>query len=161
MSVRILAALGLTLAAMAGEAQAASIVVLGVSTSTPSIIKAGEPEPAEIASTRSIVAFGEAQPAVTYEKVAAIPEAPRHGQAPTIIRGGVVGGAFATPAPTKASTAAAPAADTKPAEGTSPAAGTKPAAETAPAGTATASNGKPQPEPAAAPKPVQAASELK
>jgi hypothetical protein len=135
MSVRVLGALGFTLAAMTGGAQASSIIVLGVSTSTPSIIKLGGP--VKVASSPSIVALGDAQPDVTYEKVAAIPEKPRHGHDPMIIRGGIVGGAFAAPAPAKTSAAAAPAEETKPAAGT------------APAGTATASNGKPESQPAA------------
>ncbi|ESX04101.1 hypothetical protein X769_11330 [Mesorhizobium sp. LSJC268A00] len=134
MSMRVLGALGFTLAAMTGGAHASSIVFLGVSTSTPSVIKVGGSGPVRIASSPSIVALGDAQPDVTYEKVAAIPEKPRHGQDPMIIRGGVVGGAFAAPAPARAS-AAAPA--------------TEPTAETAPAGTATASNGKPESQPAA------------
>ncbi|MBA1141475.1 hypothetical protein [Mesorhizobium neociceri] len=142
MSMRVLAALGFTLAAMTGGAQASSIVFLGVSKSTPSVIKVGEPDPMKVASTPSIVAVGDAQPDVTYEKVAAIPEKPRHGnQNPMIIRGGIIGGAFAAPAPAKASAAAAPAEETKPTAGT------------APAGTATASNGKPESQPAA-PKPA-------
>lgn len=149
MSMRVLGALGFTLAAMTGGAQASSIVFLGVSTSTPSVIKVGGAEPMKVASSPSIVALGDAQPDVTYEKVAAIPEKPRHGnQNPMIIRGGVVGGAFAAPAPAKptATATAAPTADTKP------------GAETAPAGTATASNGKPEsqpatPQPAATPQP--------
>lgn len=132
MSMRVLGALGFTLAAMTGGAQASSIVFLGVSTSTPSVIKVGGPEPMTAASTPSIVAVGDAQSDVTYEKVAAIPEKPR--QDPMIIRGGIVGGAFAAPAPARAS-AAAPA--------------TEPTAETTPAGTATASNGKPESQPAA------------
>ncbi|ESY45794.1 hypothetical protein ACYG9Z_21025 [Mesorhizobium sp. RSR380A] len=132
MSMRVLGALGFTLAAMTGGAHASSIVFLGVSTSTPSVIKVGGSEPVRIASSPSIVALGDAQPDVTYEKVAAIPEEPR--QDPMIIRGGIVGGAFAAPAPARAS-AAAPA--------------TEPTAETAPAGTATASNGKPESQPAA------------
>ena len=148
MSMRVLGALGFTLAAMTCGAQASSIVFLGVSTSTPSVIKVGGAEPVKIASSPSIVALGDAQPDVTYEKVAAIPEKPRHGnQNPMIIRGGVVGGAFAAPAPAKpaATATAAPTADKKP------------GAETAPAGTATASNGKPEsqpaaPQPAATPK---------
>ncbi|MER8904095.1 MULTISPECIES: hypothetical protein [unclassified Mesorhizobium] len=134
MSMRVLGALGFTLAAMTGGAHASSIVFLGVSTSTPSVIKVGGSEPVRIASSPSIVALGDAQPDVTYEKVAAIPEKPRHGQDPMIIRGGIVGGAFAAPAPARASTSA-PAAETT--------------AETAPAGTATASNGKPESQPAA------------
>ncbi|MGX5846421.1 hypothetical protein ACWGTO_05010 [Mesorhizobium sp. PL10] len=140
MSMRMLGALGFTLAAVTGGAQASSIVFLGVSTSTPSVIKVGTPEPMKVASSPSIVALGDAQPDVTYEKVAAIPEKPRHGQGPMIIRGGIVGGAFAAPTPAKANAAAAPAAETKP------------GAETAPAGTATASNGKPESQPAAAPQ---------
>ena len=135
MSMHMLGALGLTLAAMTCGAQASSIVFLGVSTSTPSIIKVGGP--VKVASSPSIVALGDAQPDVTYEKVAAIPEKPRHGHDPMIIRGGIVGGAFAAPAPAKASAAAVPAEETKPAAGT------------APAGTATASNGKPESQPAA------------
>ncbi|MER8985062.1 hypothetical protein [Mesorhizobium sp. M0843] len=134
MSMRVLGALGFTLAAMTGGAHASSIVFLGVSTSTPSVIKVGGSEPVRIASSPSIVALGDAQPDVTYEKVAAIPEKPRHGQDPMIIRGGIVGGAFAARAPARAR-AAAPA--------------TEPTAETAPAGTATASNGKPESQPAA------------
>ncbi len=144
MSVRVLGALGFSLAAMTGGAQASSLVFLGISTSTPSVIRVGGTEPIKIASTPSIVALGDAQPEVTYEKVAAIPEKPRHGHTenPMIIRGGIVGGAFAAPAPAKADAAAAPAADTKPAAGTSP------------AGTATASNGKPQPQPQPQPQPA-------
>lgn len=151
-SKRMLAMLGISLAAMDGGAQASSILVLGASTTTPSVIKLGAPEPMKIASAPSIVALGEAVPDVTNEKVAAIPEKP-HMQSPMIIRGGIVGGAFATPAaaPAKA-TAAAPAA-----EETKPAAGTKPAPDDKPA--ATASNGEQQPttqpEPAAAqPAPI-------
>ncbi|MER8894654.1 hypothetical protein [Mesorhizobium sp. M0676] len=132
MSMRVLGALGFTLAAMTGGAHASSIVFLGVSTSTPSVIKVGGSEPVRIASSPSIVALGDAQPDVTYEKVAAIPEKPR--QDPMIIRGGIVGRAFAAPAPASASTSA-PAAETT--------------AETAPAGTATASIGKPESQPAA------------
>jgi hypothetical protein len=92
----------------------------------------------KIAAAPSIVAPGERD--VTYEKVAAIPEQPRHGQDPMIIRGGVVGGAFAAPAPAKASAPLAPAAETKP------------GADTKPADTATASNGRPEPQPAATPQ---------
>jgi hypothetical protein len=97
---RILAALGLTLAA--GGAQASSFVVLGAPSSTP-----------------SIVALGEKLPDVTYEKVAAIPSQPKHDfmQSPMIIRGGIVGNAFATPAlsaaPAATTAAAAPGAGTR------------------------------------------------
>ncbi|RWF61480.1 MAG: hypothetical protein EOS26_33055, partial [Mesorhizobium sp.] len=102
--VRILGALGLTLAA--GGAHASSFVVLGGPSSTPSVVKLGAPEPVKVAgssSTPSIVALGEAVPDVTYEKVAAIPSQPKpkHDlmQSPMIIRGGIVGDAFAKPAP--------------------------------------------------------------
>jgi hypothetical protein len=152
LSVRIFGALGVTLAAMTGGAQASSIVVLGVSTSTPSVVKLGAAEPAG----PSIVALGDPLPEVTDEKVAAIPDQPKskHGfmQNPMIIRGGIVGGAFATPAAAPAKSAATAAA--------APAAGTEPAADTKPAGTAAASNGTPQPEPqpqpeTATPQPAQ------
>ncbi|WP_292168021.1 hypothetical protein [Mesorhizobium sp.] len=154
-SMRILAALGVGLSAITGSAQASSIVVLGASTATPSIIRLGAADPMKIGSTTSVVALGEPAPDVTDEKVAAIPEKPTHHgslQSPMIIRGGVVGGAFATPAavPAKATAATAPATETKPAEDG------KPASE------ATASNGEPksqpeaqQPQPAAAqPAPI-------
>ncbi|TJV23903.1 MAG: hypothetical protein E5Y16_29010, partial [Mesorhizobium sp.] len=105
--VRILGALGLTLAA--GTAQASSFVVLGAPSSTPSVVSLGAPEPAKVAgnsSTPSIVALGEPVPDVTYEKVSAIPSQPepKHDfmQGPMIIRGGIVGDAFATPAPSPA-----------------------------------------------------------
>ncbi|MER9232278.1 hypothetical protein NKI56_09270 [Mesorhizobium sp. M0622] len=74
----------------------------------------------ERAKTPSIIASGETLPNVdeniTDEKVAAIPSQPSHGFTgkPMIIRGGIVGDAFATPAPKAApATAAAPAADSK------------------------------------------------
>ncbi|MGX9180074.1 hypothetical protein [Mesorhizobium sp. BHbdii] len=119
--VRILGALGLTLAA--GGAHASSFVVLGAPSSTPSVVKLGAPEPVKVAgisSTPSIVALGEPVPDVTYEKVAAIPSQPKpkHDfmQSPMIIRGGIVGDAFAKPAPSAvpaATTAAAPGAATR------------------------------------------------
>ncbi|CAN7409969.1 hypothetical protein [Mesorhizobium sp. LjNodule214] len=147
--MRMLAMLGISLAAMAGGAQASSILVLGASTTTPSVVKLGAPEPMKIASAPSIVALGEAVPDVTDEKVAAIPDKPeqKHMQSPMIIRGGIVGGAFATPAaaPAKATAAAEPAAGD-----TTAAADGKPA-------TATASNGEQQPAPqpeAAQPSPI-------
>lgn len=100
--VRILGAVGFTLAA--GGAQASSFVVLGAPSSTPSIVALGEPVPD-----------------VTYEKVAAISSKPepkhRFMQSPMIIRGGIVGDAFATPAPSAApaatTAAAAPGAGTR------------------------------------------------
>ncbi|RWQ61044.1 hypothetical protein [Mesorhizobium sp.] len=120
--VRILGALGLTLAA--GTAQASSFIVLGAPSSTPSVVSLGAPEPAKVAgnsSTPSIVALGEPVPDVTYEKVSAIPSQPKpkhdFTQSPMIIRGGIVGDAFATPAPSAApattTAAAAPEAATK------------------------------------------------
>ncbi|WP_192363141.1 hypothetical protein [Mesorhizobium mediterraneum] len=121
-SVRILAALGLTLAT--GGAQASSFVVLSAPSSTTSVVKLGAPEPVKVAgssSTPSIVALGEPVPDVTYEKVAAIPSQPKpkHDfmQSPMIIRGGIVGDAFAKPAPSAApaatTAAAAPGAATR------------------------------------------------
>lgn len=156
-SVRILGALSFSLAAMTGGAQASSILVLGASTSTPSVVRLGSPEPVKVAAstTPSIVALGEPEPDVTYEKVAAIPGEHKSGsmEPPMVIRGGVVGGASALPAaPAKAATSATPAAGAK------PAADTKSAADTKPAATASASNGtpqpQPQPKPAAAPQPT-------
>jgi hypothetical protein len=80
------------------------------------------------------VMLGEAEPDVTYEKVAAIPDKSeaRHGfkQSPMIIRGGVVGPSFPTPTAVTAK-AAAPATGTAPATGAAPAAGTAPATATA------------------------------
>jgi len=116
--VRIL--LGITLGALSGGAQASSLVFPGPPTATPSILvlKAADVEASDVVS---VVALGE--PDVTYEKVAAIPNAPeaRHGfmPGPMIIRGGVVGGDFSTPtqakapaaAPAKATASAAPTPD--------------------------------------------------
>lgn len=103
--VRILGALGLTLAA--GTAQASSFVVPGAPSSTPSVIRLDAPEPVKGAgssSTPSIVALGEPAPDVSNEKVAAIPSQPKHDfiQSPMIIRGGIVGDAFRKPAPSPA-----------------------------------------------------------
>ncbi|WP_214477192.1 hypothetical protein [Mesorhizobium sp. dw_380] len=134
MSVRVL--LGITLAAMAGGAQASSLVFPGAPTSTPSILtlKAADTQASDMVS---VVALGE--PDVTYEKVAAIPNAPeaRHGfmPSPMIIRGGIVGGDFSTPTQAKAPAAAAtpaPAPD-KATASAAPAPGTqkKPAAPAA------------------------------
>ncbi|RWK42348.1 hypothetical protein [Mesorhizobium sp.] len=118
--VRILGALGLTLAA--GTAQASSFVVPGAPSSTPSVIRLDAPEPVKGAgssSTPSIVALGEPAPDVSNEKVAAIPSQPKHDfmQSPMIIRGGIVGDAFGKPAPSPApaatTAAAAPTATTK------------------------------------------------
>jgi hypothetical protein len=146
--MRLLGAFGIGLLAMHGVAHASSIVVLGVSTSTPSVIRLNAIEPARLsaASTPSMIALGDPMPAVTDEKVAAIPEKSGHQQAPMIIRGGVVGGAFATPAATasaKPSTPATTPAATAPANGTSPA---TPANGTA---SGSNSNGKTGSQPAA------------
>lgn len=136
MSVRVL--LGITLATMASGAQASSLVFPGAPAATPSILtlKTADIKASDVVS---VVALGE--PDVTYEKVAAIPDASeaRHGfmSSPMIIRGGVVGGDFSTPTQAKApaaTTAAAPAP--APAQATAsaaPASGTqkKPAAPAA------------------------------
>jgi hypothetical protein len=138
-SVRILLGI-ITLAALSGEAPASSLVFPGAPATTPSVLtlKADDTKASDV---MSVVALGE--PDVTYEKVAAIPNAPeaRHGfmPGPMIIRGGVVGGDFATPVqgkapaaattpaptPAKATASAAPASNTqkKPAASTMPASG--------------------------------------
>ncbi|WP_181170700.1 hypothetical protein [Mesorhizobium sp. B2-6-2] len=120
--MRLLGAFGISLLAMHGAAHASSIVVVGPSTSAPSIVKLNAIEPTKLsaASTSSMIALGDPMPAVTNEKVAAIPEKSGHQQAPMIIRGGIVGGAFETPAAAKptapaTTTAAAPANGTTPA----------------------------------------------
>ena len=145
----MLAVLAASLAATVGGAHASSILVLGASTSTPSIVRLDAAEPAKTASLPSIVALGEPVPDVSGEKVAAIPENSRHGprQEPMVIRGGIVGGASATPA---AQAAPAKAATAPTAEG-------KPAADGKAAPTATASNSKPQPEQKPKPQPQPAA----
>ncbi|SFP01172.1 pore complex protein Nup62 [Mesorhizobium sp. NFR06] len=140
--MRLLGAFGIGLLAMSGAAHASSIVVLGVSTSTPSVIRLKAIEPAKLsaAATPSVIALGDPAPAVTDEKVAAIPEKSGHQQAPMIIRGGIVGGAFATPAAT--ASAKPETSTTTPA--TTPAAATKAngTAAASPAnGTTAASNG--------------------
>lgn len=140
MSVRIL--LGITLAALSGEAQASSLVFPGAPAATPSIL-ALKADGIQAGDVLSVVALGE--PEVTDEKVAAIPNTPepRHGfmPGPMIIRGGVVGGDFSTPTQVKApATTATPApapaqatASAAPASGmqkkpTAPAAASTPAA---------------------------------
>ncbi|WP_292146869.1 hypothetical protein [Mesorhizobium sp.] len=144
--MRLLGAFGLSLLAMNGVAHGSSIVVLGVSTSTPSVVRLDAIDPARLSavSTPSMIALGDPVPAVTDEKVAAIPEKSGHQPAPMIIRGGVVGGAFATPAATAPAKPATPAtAATTPANGTSTA--------TPPNGTASVSkaNGKAGSQPTA------------
>ncbi|UDL91743.1 hypothetical protein LGH82_11175 [Mesorhizobium sp. PAMC28654] len=113
MRIHIIGSVALSLAAIGGTAQASSLIVLGPPGSTPSVIRLVALEQSKAADIKSsVVALGEPMPDVTYEKVAALPDQPvaNHGpmQAPMIIRGGVVGGAFDTPAP-RAGTAAAPA----------------------------------------------------
>ncbi|WP_292562875.1 hypothetical protein [Mesorhizobium sp.] len=131
--MRLLGAFGIGLLAMSGAAHASSIVVLGVSTSTPSVVRLEAIDPAKLSalSAPSMIALGDPMPAVTDEKVAAIPEESGHQPAPMIIRGGIVGGAFATPAATASAKPGTPA--TAPANGTSTAA--------PPNGTASASKG--------------------
>jgi hypothetical protein len=112
--MRLLGAFGIILLAMNGTAHASSIIVLGASTSTPSVIRLNAIEPARLsaASTPSMIALGDPMPAVTDEKVAAIPEKSGHQLSPMIIRGGIVGGAFATPAATASAKPSAPATPT-------------------------------------------------
>ena len=150
MSVRVL--LGITLATMASGAQASSLVFPGAPAATPSILtlKTADIKASDVVS---VVALGE--PDVTYEKVAAIPDASeaRHGfmSSPMIIRGGVVGGDFSTPAQAKA-----PAATTAAAPAPAPA----PAQATASAAPASGTQRKPA-APAAAPKPVPGVGKVK
>ncbi|RVC53073.1 hypothetical protein EN759_39165, partial [Mesorhizobium sp. M00.F.Ca.ET.038.03.1.1] len=101
--MRLLGAFGIGLLAMNGAAQASSIVVVGPSTSTPSVVRLDAIDPAKLSalSAPSMIALGDPVPAVTDEKVAAIPEKSGHQPAPMIIRGGIVGAAFATPAAAK------------------------------------------------------------
>lgn len=150
--MRLLGAFGIGLLAMTAVSQASSIVVLGASTSTPSVVRPKAIEPARLsaASTPSMIALGDPMPAVTDEKVAAIPAG--HQPAPMIIRAGVVGGAFATPTATASAKPEAPAA-TAPANGSAPATpanGTAAAADgnsktgSQPAATANASGGAQQ-----------------
>ncbi|TPI21950.1 hypothetical protein [Mesorhizobium sp. B4-1-1] len=144
--MRLLGAFGISLLAMNGAAHASSIVVVGPSTSTPSVVRLNAIEPTKLsaASTPSMIALGDPVPAVTDEKVAAIPEKSGHQQAPMIIRGGIVGSAFAAPAAPASAKPATPAttpAATAPANGTSPA--------TPANGAASASNGKTGSQPAA------------
>ncbi|MBZ9702391.1 MULTISPECIES: hypothetical protein [unclassified Mesorhizobium] len=139
MSVRIWGTLGVTLAAMAGGAQASSLVFPGAPSATPSIVALKAADAAQAGDTPSVTELGD--PDVTYEKVAAIPNAPeaRHGflQNPTIIRGGIVGSAFSTPtqakapatAPATATASAAPAANGQKIPATSPAAAPATAAQ--------------------------------
>ncbi len=92
MRVVALGVLGLGL--MPGGAWASSILMLG-DTPTP-------------APTPSIVMFGETVPAVTGEKVSAIPEKAGPAFDPMVIRGGIVGHASAAAEPTATDNASKP-----------------------------------------------------
>lgn len=82
----------LSLAAMCGGAQASSFVVLGdAPVPAPSIVTLGGAEPSAPASP-SIVALGEPDAGVSYDKVAAIPKPREPRLSPMVIRGGIVGG---------------------------------------------------------------------
>ncbi len=131
--MRVMGAAVIGLLAMSGVSRASSIVMLSASTSTPSVIRLNAIAKQSTASTPSMIALGDPVPAVTDEKVAAIPEKSGHQPAPMIIRGGIVGGAFSTPKATASAKPETPAA-TAPANGT--------ATPPPPAnGTAAASNG--------------------
>ncbi|RWD63525.1 MAG: hypothetical protein EOS60_30520 [Mesorhizobium sp.] len=86
--MRLLGAFGIGLLAMNGAAHASSIVVVGPSTSTPSVVRLDAIDPAKLSalSAPSMIALGDPVPAVTDEKVAAIPEKAGHQPAPMIIR---------------------------------------------------------------------------
>jgi hypothetical protein len=91
----------------AGSAHASSIVTLAPMTGPlgPSMIVAGPPDMPDDAVatderrmvTRSILAFGPRD--VAYENVASVgekPKRPRSGVSPTVLRGGIAGGAFSS-----------------------------------------------------------------
>lgn len=143
-SLRIV--LGIVLAATAAEARASSFAHPTPPANAPSIIKTGAAEASEAAAleirpavlganSASVVTLGE--PAVTDEKVAAIPGQPEAlhapAQNPMIIRGGVVGGAFDKAAPTKPATTTASKPATQPAAAPAPDANKKMAASGNPA----------------------------
>lgn len=155
--MRMMAAAALGLLATTGLAGASSVVRPGAASSTPSVVRIGAIDPAKGAATPSVIAIGE--PAVTDEKVAAIPEKSERTRTPMIIRGGVVGGAFATPAATAAAAKTTTPAATAPANGTTTGQTTPPNGTTAaapnsdtkaagnkPTATATAANGQEQPQ---------------
>jgi len=104
-------------AVMIGGAQASSLIVLEPMKTPlgPSIVVLGAPSPSvavlpeagdsSAAKSPSIIALGEAVPAVSYEKLAAIGTEPttkqnRPAAVPMIIRGGIVGDAFSRSEPT-------------------------------------------------------------
>jgi hypothetical protein len=85
-----------------GAAQAAdpSVVTLGTAQADdPSVVKAVQAEP-EAGDSPSVVTLGE--PAVSNDKVAAIPSSHAPRGAPMVIRAGIVGGASVAPAPATA-----------------------------------------------------------
>jgi hypothetical protein len=113
--------LGIILAMVSGAVEASSLVFPGTPASTPSVIVL---KPTDAATMRDVVSIE--VPAVTDEKVAAIPAKPETRrdprQGPMIIRGGIVGPAFAAPVPASAPVeAAAPAQGAAPTEGSAPA----------------------------------------
>ncbi|MEO5755915.1 MAG: hypothetical protein ABIQ51_03560 [Mesorhizobium sp.] len=167
--MRMLRALGVTLVAMTTAAHASSLVFPAASSSTPSIIRIGAPKTTQTAAAsttkagdvRSVVTLGDKMPDVTYEKVAAIPDkpVPSHGpmQAPMIIRGGIVGGAFSAPTPSKAqATTTAPAAAPAKATATASAAPTP-----APNGEKAAVAGRPAPAAQQPQQPIPGVGEAK
>ena len=89
-----------------------SIVTLGASSVSPSIMTAGTADPA---AARSIVALGNSAPGIAYDNVAAIGDEPqkfshRPNTTPLVIRGGIVGEAFARDTGSAPSPAADPSA---------------------------------------------------
>ena len=119
--MRSITAVVLTFAVVAGTvlpAGASSIVVLGAAQAfdpsvvtlgtaqadDPSVVKAVQAEP-EAGGSPSVVTLGE--PAVSNDKVAAIPSSHAPRGAPMVIRAGIVGGASVAPAPATANTSKA------------------------------------------------------
>lgn len=115
--MRILAAFLTVSGLLSGTAHASSILALSASADTPSIrtlgttaasasiMTAGTTDPA---ASPSIIALGESEPGVAYENVAAIggdgeKPRPRLNEATMVIRGGIVGDAFAHGSGTAAS----------------------------------------------------------
>jgi hypothetical protein len=124
--------LGIILAMVSAGAEASSSLVFpGTPAATPSVLTI---KPTDAGTMRDVVSIETpGEPAVTDEKVAAIPAKPETRrdprQGPMIIRGGIVGPAFATPTPTSApAEAAAPTQSAAPTEGSTPASTTASAA---------------------------------
>ncbi|BCH26203.1 hypothetical protein [Mesorhizobium sp. L-8-3] len=111
--------------AASGTAQASSLIVLEASNDPvgPSMMVVGglepaSPEAAGPSDSVSVVAVGEAPPAVSGEKLSSITsDAPQSGPraVPMVIRGGIVGDAFTRSLPTPAPAAQPPAATRAPA----------------------------------------------